>query len=200
VELDTANDQMRLGERRYFFVCNFPRSLTSASVTRSDGLTQEVELLASIPNPDLRKGSAEAVIDWSALPFHPTGMYTLTVTYEITETLNFWVEAPTKEQILTVPPSGPPGTTFQVYYVYFDLNTTPTFDFYGEDEPVEGGDHNLTYRRSWQIPITQPLTGVMGDKGWAQAPLVSAASDLPAAYAITYDYQGKGIFDLFWLR
>jgi hypothetical protein len=104
---------------------------------------------------------------------------------------------PTAQHILVVPPAAPPGATFQVYYVYFDLNTTPTFDFYGEDTPVIGAKHILSHRTTWQIAITQQFAGVPG-KGWAEADLSSSTGDLPAAYGIGYNT--RSVTDLFWLR
>ncbi len=190
---------MQLGLRRYFFACDFPTSPLSATVTLSDGSIQPVQLLGAAPNPDLPQGNAQAVIEWPALPIQPTGTYTLTVasSAESQVAFPFLITAPTQEFILPVPAAGPAGTIFQIYYVNFDFNSTPTFDFYGEDHPVAGGDHVLSHRRRWQISITTPLVGSDG-KGWAQAPLESTPADPPAGYAISYD--NKRVLNLIWLR
>ena len=190
---------MELGLRRYFFACDFPTSPAQAAVTLSDGTRVQVELLQAMPNPDWPTGRPQAVIDWPALPTQPTGVYTLTVASggASQASLEFMVTLPTQEYILLVPAAGPPGTTFQVYYVNFAMNSTPTFEFYGEDQPVVDMPHVLSHRNRWQISITQLLPGT-NDRGWAQAPLVSVASDRPAAYAISHDF--NRVFNLIWLR
>ncbi len=190
---------IELGERRYFFACDFPSPPVSAVINLSDGSTQSAQLISSIPNPDLRIGNAVAIVDWPSLPNQPTGLYTLTISSgDGTQAqLQFQVNPPTTEHILTVPASGPPGTTFTVYYVNFDLNTSPIFYFYGEEQPTVGGDHTLPFLGSWQVTITEPLASVPG-KGWAQLPLSSASTDRPAAYSITYD--NWRIYNLFWLH
>jgi LysM repeat protein len=197
IEFDTSTATVELGQRRYFYVC--VDDPVSASVTSTDGQPRQVTLLSAIPNPDLQMGNAQAVIDWPALPFEPTGLHTMTVSSADGTVVDFvfLVLSPTTERILTVPPLGPPGTTFQVYYVNFDLNTTPTFEFYGEDEPVVGGSHELSLRTPWEVNVDQPLMGVSG-KGWAQKLLDSEPTDARAAYSITYD--NKRVFNLFWLK
>lgn len=188
-----------LGQQRFFFVCDFQEGPASAIVTLSNGSTQTVELLRIVPNPDFPIGKAQGVIDWSALPFHPTGVYTVTVTGGSGALAQraFVVAPPTDEHILTVPSAGPPGTTFDVYYTNFALNTTPTFDFYGEDAPVVGAKHMLTYRTSWQVAITEPLEGT-SERGWGKAQLVSVTRDRPGTYVITYDY--LRVYTFLWLR
>jgi hypothetical protein len=190
---------MELGEHRYFFACEFPGGASSATVTLSDGSARSVQLFNSVPNADLPLGNAVAVVDWPALPFDPTGLYTVTILSNDgnQRQLQFQVDPPTQEHILTVPSAGPPGTVFDVYYVNFDLNTSPTFDFYGEDQPNTGGDHTLLHLGSWQVTINQPLNSLPG-KGWAQASLSSASTDRRAAYSITFD--SWRVFNLFWLR
>ncbi len=196
--LDTRSPSVELGERRYFFACNFPAVPVSATVKLSDGSLQSLQLLNSIPNPDLKMGNAQAVVEWLALPTQPIGNYVLSINDGSQQAqFPFQIILPTREHILTVPAAAPPGTVFHVYYVNFPLNTIAVFDFFGENQPAVGGDHTLSHRGSWQVPVTQPLTNSPG-KGWAQALLTSAASDLPAAYSITYD--NLRIFDLFWLR
>jgi hypothetical protein len=171
----------------------------SALLNRPDGQSQSLTLRTAIPNPDLQLGSATAVIDWPALPFEPTGIYSVTVMAGggISVSLPFLVEVPTEEKILVVPQAGTPGTLFQVYYVNFDMNSTATIDLYGEDNPVIGGYHEMSQRSIWTVMIDRPLAGSPG-KGWAQATLASQATDVPAAYSVTYD--NKRVFDLFWLR
>ena len=189
---------LELGENHYFFACDFPIAPVSAAVTLSDGSVQSISLLDSIPNPDLRMGNAMAVVDWTALPTQPVGFYTITITSAdgTQAQMQFQVNSSTTEHILTVPSVGPPGTAFNVYYVNFDLNTSPTFIFYGENQPTFG-DHTLLQLGSWQITIDQPLAALPG-KGWALQSLPSATTDPPGTYSITYDF--KRIFNLFWIR
>lgn len=204
LEFDTKVQIIELGQRRYFYVCGFSPSSgpAVAKLTWPDGLTQQVELLIAIPNPDLNKGEAQAIIDWPALPFYPTGRYTMTVTNstgsQVTTPFPFKLKLPERERILVVPPAGPPGTIFQTYYVSFTLNMTATFDFYAEEQTSAGNDHDLTYRRSWSVYINQPLSGATG-KGWAQLPLLSIARDSRVAYTISYNNRSV-MSDLFRLR
>lgn len=192
---------VELGEQRYFFACDFPSAPTSASVILSDGSVQPVAVLdPATVDRDLIINRAQAVIGWAALPTHPNGVYTVTIADSNGDQaqLEFLVKPPTKKHILVVPHAGTPGTTFQVYYVNFDLNMAVTFDFYGEDQPtIVRGLHTLSYRGQWTILITEPLPG-SSDKGWAQAPLVSAPTDLRAAYSITYNQ--LEIYTLFRLQ
>jgi hypothetical protein len=199
LHFDTTRNVIELGQRRYLYVCL--ANPVSARLSRPDGLTQTIELLTEVPNPDLQMGDAQAVIDWPALPFEPANeWYTVTVTDStgIPEEFRFLVARPTEtteKRILIVPPAGPPGTVFHVYYVNFDLNTEPEFVFYGEDVPAVGDDHHMTYRDDWKVRIPQPL----GDgKGWGQASLISFATDRLGAYSITHNE--KEIYNLFWLR
>ncbi len=191
--------RMEVGTRRYFYACDFASTPNAARVTLRDGSTRSVTLYAAPPNPDLQRGNSQAVVEWPALPVNATGLYTLTVTDAAgnSAVMPFLVLTPTMEHILAIPPSGSPGTTFQVYYTYFDLNSRPTFDFYGENQPVVGADHKLSHRSQWRIAITQPLAGIAG-KGWAVAALASLRTDRRAAYAIGYD--NRRVVSLFWLR
>jgi hypothetical protein len=197
--IDTFKRIVEVGERRYFFACDFPSSPASAAVALSDGVSQTLDLLHALPNPDLQIGSAQEVAEWLALPIYATGIYTLTVidTSGNQAALPFRVDPPSRERILTVPEAGPPGTTFQVYYIYFDLRTSQMFEFYGEDEASATPLHHLSHRASWQIAIDQALGGG-GSKGWAQAALPSASTDDRKAYAISYN--NNAAYVLFWLR
>lgn len=195
IEFDTGVEIVELGQRRYFYVCmNDP---VTAVVTGEDGSSKSVPLLSTLPNPDLKSGNAQAFIDWPALPMEPTTVHTMTVTSGDGTAIDFLflVQNPTKERILAVPPAGPPGTVFQVYYVNFELGSTATIDFYGEDEPSVGAVHEMSQRSSWTVSIDKPLAN---NGGWTQKPLVSEETDLPGAYSITFD--GQRIFNLFWLQ
>jgi LysM repeat protein len=206
---DRDADEVELGERRYFFACEFTSTLTLATVTLSNGLTQQVEFesLENLSNLDIQVNvtNTKAAVTWPALPSQPTGVYTLTLTESSgsQKSLNFEVITPTQEHILTVPSVGPSGTVFQVYYVNFDVytdaSTMPTFEFWSEEPTLGQGSYELSYRRSWQVPITQPLAGVSG-KGWEQVPLPVEAADLPAAYSVAFVYDGGKRYTLFWLR
>ncbi|MBN2007520.1 MAG: LysM peptidoglycan-binding domain-containing protein [Anaerolineae bacterium] len=197
IELDTTTFILELGQRRYFYVCG--DTPVSAYVTREDGQHQQVDLLTAHPNPDLSMGNAQAVIDWVALPFEPTGVHTMTVKRgdESQVDFIFLVQYPKTERIVVIPPVGPPGAVFQVYYVNFDLNTAPTIDVYGEDIPLLMGTHELSQRSTFSILINQPLTGQPG-KGWGQGPIVSQTYNAPGAYAVTFDH--RRVYGMFWLE
>ncbi len=192
-----------LGTRRFFFACHFPANPTSASMKLSDGSTVPLNLLSSLPNPDLIYGSAQGAVEWVALPTHPVGTYTLTFMYtdldgsQKPEDFSFNVEAPTEKHILVNPIAGSAGTTFQVYLVCFDLAPV-LFGLYGEDQPTIGANHTLSYRGSWSVTITQPFSS--GNcPGWVQTSLATSSMDRRAAYSITYGNQNN-VFSLFWLR
>jgi hypothetical protein len=186
-----------LGRRRYFFVCNF--SPISATVTRSDGLIQPVKLLTEKPVPDLNMTKMpQAVIDWPALPFYPTGQYTLTVISSdgslfgcnrITrgQPCKFRVDPPNQEYILPVPAAGPPGTNFLVYYVNFDPDNPLKVNlFYAENEALLPGSISISRRGSWTITMSQPLIDASGAaRGWAVDPLPSNDTDLKSTYVIS---------------
>jgi LysM repeat protein len=197
LEFDSTIKEVELGQRRYIYVC-VPDPV-SAFLARADGQTQSVNLLSTLPNPDLQTGDAQAFIDWPALPFEPTGPYTMTVMRSDSTPVNFlfFVIPPSTERILVVPQARQRGAVFQVYYVNFNLNSTATIDLYGEDDPVVGGFHEMSLLNSHPVTINQPLAGSSG-KGWAQESLVSHANNMPAAYSLTFD--NRRIFDLFWLR
>jgi hypothetical protein len=190
---------VELGQQRYFYACDFPTAPLSASLVQSDGAQQSVALHTALLNPDLQPGRATAFVSWPALPTTATGVYTLTVAAENSATaqIAFLVVRPPQERIVVVPQSGPPGTAFQVYLVGFQLNSTVTLDLFGEDSPAIGSEHILSQRSRLQARIDQPLAGASG-RGWAQLTLQSAASDMPAAYAITYD--NRRVTTLFWIR
>jgi len=92
---------------------------------------------------------------------------------------------PAREEILPVPQAGPPGTIFQVFYVGFPLNSTPTFEFYRKQGITETGTI-YSYLNQWQIPITQTLAGA-NDKGWGVQQLASFPDDAPDSYVIFHE-------------
>lgn len=198
--LDTRQPlDMELGQRRYFFTCDFATPPISATMRLSNGSVEPVSLISGLPNPDLPIGNAQFAIEWVAMPTDPTGEYILTVAdgAGVQAQLAFNVKLPSQPYILPVPLTGARGSTFDIYYVNFGLHTTPTFLLFGEDQPSVGGKHTLSYRTQWQISIDQPLSGMSG-RGWAKASLSSHPSDKPAAYSITLD--GRGVYSLFWLH
>ena len=215
--IQTSSLVIELGERLYFFACNFPSPPVSAAVILSNGSIQPLALLDPLTvNRDLITSTiintstgdveykAQAVIEWAAVPTdastQPIGIHTLIITDGSgnKEERQFMVKLPTKKHILVLPHADAPGRTFQVYFVNFDLNTDATFELYGEDQPSSvRGKHTLTHRGQWTIPITKSLPQ-SSDKGWAQAPLVSASTDLRVAYSISYNQ--NEIYTLFWLK
>ncbi len=191
--IDTYHDQfdrrvVELGQRRYFFACNFEP--TSASVTRSDGVTQPVLWSKESGHPDVMlKRGARAVVDWPALPFYPLGVYTMTMTSRtvITPfTRMFEVVQPETEQrhILPIPLAGQPGDHFLVYYVNFNLGDQPKFRLYHAKRQVPNpySPVDLKLASSWRVPITQRLDD---DKGWAVNLLISNSTDIIGTYVIS---------------
>jgi LysM repeat protein len=218
IEPFPPSSKLELGTRLYLFVCDFPsdHQASTAKITISQGSQISeipVDLLPPELNPDLpdkpdvpEDGRAQFVIDWPALPTRPISKteedkYILTVSSadgQITARHEFQVIQPTTEHILVVPAIGSPGTTFDVYYTNFKLDSTQTIDFYGEDEPVVGKEHPLSKRDEWHIPITNKLSDTE-DKGWAmqEPPLQSFPGDRMGAYAIRYGF--TNIYDVIWL-
>lgn len=195
-----GENEVQLGERAYFFVCDFTDEPDSASITWPNGQIQPVELQETLPNPTLQKGNAQAIIDWPVLPFYPTDNYTLTVTgtlgtrKELPFTVVFPSMASIDEHILVIPSAGPLGTTFQVYYVGFTLNSTATLTIYGKSDStftLNGADPVLL-RGVVEDPvyINQPFLDPPEkyiDKGWGLALLYLAKTEPPGLYFIQDD-------------
>lgn len=197
--IDTEDLFMELGQRKYFYACEFPSNIDSAKVILSNGQSQQINIFSTNPNPDLKMGNAQAVFVWSALPNQPIDVYSLTVSddNDNQSSIEFLVILPKKERILVVPPAGPRGSTFEVYYTNFGLNLTLSIDLHGENTPSVGGIHYLDYLGSWEITINQPISGMSG-QGWAKSTLVSSPSDSGGVYLISFD--NRSVFDIFWLE
>jgi hypothetical protein len=202
---------MTLGERRYFFACDFGSKLISAKVVFADGTSQPVPLLDPTDvNPDLITGSetksAQKVIEWAAIPLEGVTQHIGTNTLIITDAnqketpYDFVVNLPTTKHILVVPHSEAPGTTFEVYYVNFDKGNPITVTLYGEDTPSgKHCVHTFTSRQRWTVTIDKSLSA-SSNMGWAQAMLPSASTDPPAAYSINYPGQNVTCRDIFWMQ
>lgn len=192
---------IEMGERLYLFACDFAARPLTATLTLGDGTVQNIPLGDTLRNLDLQKGNAQAVAEWMALPDRPIGLYQLTISDEggeSTAPFSFLVRPPTREHILVDPQAAAPGAAFTVYYINFDLNSTPMIELHREDQPAVGANHTMSGRGSWQVAIDRPLvvSGLV-NKGWAAAALPSRPQDKKAAYAVSYNNQA--IFDLFWL-
>jgi hypothetical protein len=198
--IDTPEPRLvELGQHRFFYLCDFESAVHSAMVTLSDGSTQAVALLSEVPNLDLTNGNARFVIDWPALPIHPLGEYTLTVQHGegLSETLVFRVLQPKTQYILPIPMVGSAGSTFQIYYVNFPINTTATIELYREDQVTIDGTHILSHIGRLQVTITTAMPDSEG-KGWAVETLTSQPSDPISVYGLSYD--ADRVFSLIWLR
>lgn len=197
--IDTDNDTFEVGQRQYFFACEFPEAIVQANVTLSDGSIQNALILSSMPNPVLQQGTADAVIVWSALPAQPTGMYSMTLIdnagNQNDTPFPFWIELPTQEYILAVPAAGSPGTTFDIYYVNFDLNVTLEIELYRE-QSFDGTNYTFTYQSGWDVTITNPLAGLAG-KGWFTHPLTTSPSEPLLAYLIHHQLSA---YTIYWLK
>ncbi len=198
---------LELGERAYFFACEFPAGITTAIITMSNGLPQTVTLESSVLDPDLNKlvgdGPPLPLVAWAALPTHPLGRYALSIVgVPNVEPFEFDVRAPTREHILAVPVADSPGRVFQMYYVNFNLNDVAQIEFYEEDQSSTELSHTLSFRRIDLVRIDQlfpqPQLSSRTDKGWTMVPFSTEADYPRAAYGAAYDKQR--IFTLFWLR
>ena len=195
-------EKVQLGERRFFFACDFPAKPVSARMTTSDGQVMAATLLETLPNEDLSKGRAQAVVDWPVLPTHATIRYTLTITDSEGNTASSFIDvlAPTKRHILTVPAAGTSQTYFWVYYVNFEPGTSPEFDYCQVARSL-GALGEVIYspvactKRS--VRIDRQLAGGDGI-GWAEERLYFQPASLPAPFVIAY---GEGqSHTLFWLH
>jgi hypothetical protein len=204
---------VQVGERLYFFVCNFTNPI-SATITQSDGVTQPVQLLTPTsnrlpPTPYFNPSNAlKAVIDWSALPtLTVTGRYTLTVleadSPQPPVIRPFGVRPPTKPHILIRPPSDLSEMNFMIYYVNFTPSLTLTFDLYSQGQSGSGEDSQTLYDRSdLQVSIIHTLSITASNGGWGRQTL--RLTGPPGIYAI--GYEGEEPEDirqpewLFWLR
>lgn len=187
--------RVALGQRRYFFLCNFKSPPATALVTRSDSITYQLEIrsILDLPNPELKRSiTATHFVEWLALPFYPTSSstYSSTLTYTLTikddngnlliPTQPFRVISPSTATpyIMPVPLSGPPGTSFLVYYVNFPLWQAQEFQlYYYNSNPNRQTDTR-------HVLITEPLTGVKG-KGWGLGLLPSIVTDVAGTYVIS---------------
>lgn len=188
---------VQLGERRFFFACAF--TATDATVKMSDGTSQQITPVTTLPNLDLEMNTATAVIDWPVLPTHPVGRYTVTMTATngITASTWFTVITPTKARILAVPAANPPGTPFDLYFVNFEKE---------EAHDIAFCHANWTGERSYE-PISchrraVQMDEVRNDEGeiwWAHESWTAEATSLPAPLAVIA-YEDTERYALFWLR
>lgn len=209
---NTEVSHLDLGQRRYFFLCNIPADLATVTITRSDGITRQLEIWppAAVPGRVLSYShQATGFVEWPALPFHPTGPYTLTVTDGsgtsfLPQSPTFIVTRPLTlaSYILPIPAAGSPGTSFLIYYVNFDRGETLDFSLHYIDKPPQQPDDydqlQLTHQtHSWPIPINEPLNGSSG-KGWGVSSLSSSATDLQGTYVISST--NRDIYQPIWLQ
>lgn len=197
--IDTENDTFEIGQRQYFFACEFPESVVQANVTLSDGSVQNVPILASMPNPVLQQGTADVVVIWSALPTQPIGTYTMTLLdsggNQNNVPFQFFIELPTEEYILAVPAVGSPGFTLDIYYVNFDLNTSLGIELFRE-QSFDGTNYTFTFQNGWDVTITNPLVGLPG-KGWISHSLTTSPSDPLLAFLIHHQLSA---YTIYWLK
>jgi hypothetical protein len=208
--LHFVTDEIEIGQRLYVYVCEFPEGLPltalTAKVEQADtNFSQDVTVLPVPANPDEdeEKNDAQAVVEWPALPGQPIGHYVLSVATsgdeKIEITQGFDVKAPGSPHVLIVPEVGSPGKIFEVYYVFFELNTALDVALYGEDTPVEKQNHFVTGRDSTTVVIDQELPYSTG-KGWAKQSLESSPDDIRSGYAVVFFYMNNSYKRLFWLK
>jgi hypothetical protein len=113
-----------------------PDQSVSAQVTRPDTVVDATEVVSTT-----NRGIAGLL--YESLPGDLLGVYTISATQgALQATTTFTVTAPTQPRILVTPPSGPPGTIFQVVLAGF--------------EPVQLVPLHLYYNTSY-IPPADPL-------------------------------------------
>lgn len=192
--ISTFSTRMSVGQRFYFFACEFTKPILTAKIIYSEG-EKRIDLLAESPNIDLPRGKANAVLTWPATPDQPTGIYKVAVQGTDGEyaDLEFVIIPASEDAILVDPVSGPPGTTFSVYYI-FGKDGNPEIEFYGEDNPTIK-DHKFTGRDTWKVQVSKPLPG---EKEWVMVPLTSLVTDPHSGYMVAF---GKmSTYFMFWLK
>jgi hypothetical protein len=201
--------QLQVGQRFYIHACDFPQNVVSAQVVFPGETTaREVMFSTTHPNPELKMYNSKAVIDFPALPTRPTGNYRITVKDEsgkqASVDINVTLPDPNKTPpnrppfILVVPASGYPGDSFQVYYVWFPMDTSPPFKLFGEALAEPGESHRLTERSTWQVLFYEPFVGaVAAGFGWATTSLSMPAELSPGIYAVSNEDQS--VQNSFWL-
>jgi len=189
------NDLQR-GQRAYYFACEFSDPSTITAQLIGPGGTQTLSVLTTIPNPDLQMNTAQRVIPWSATCDLPLGSYLLDVkdrngnqsqlTFNLAETVF--------QRILTVPQSGPAGTTFHVYYCGYSAqaNQDVAVDlYYGVKRTDSQGGYDFFQIDSWSILINA--------NGWAVQTLQSSSGDSTRPYLINDRNEALKGYDLLWL-
>lgn len=191
---------VQMGERRFFFACAF--TATDATVRVSDGTSQQITPVTTLPNLDLEMNTATAVIDWPVLPTHPVGRYTVTMTATngITASTWFTVITPTKARILAVPSANPPGTPFDLYFVNFEQDVAHDIAFC-HAAWTEGKERSYEpiscHRREVQMDEVQ---NDEGEIWWAHESWTVEATSLPAPLAVIAYDDPMDTYALFWLR
>lgn len=215
-----------LGQRRAFVPCFILPA--EAYVINPDGITRTVPLLplpvegvALKPNetvsyiPDvfpptgtIEITKATSVVEWYALPFHPTGVYTLIVKGKGTVpepafagltrfTTTFTVSQPAAAappEILVMPSTGRPGQNLAVYYTNFPLGATPRFTLLRQQVGI-----TETYQSTappWPVSIDQPF----GDRGWGFNLLAAPTAALTGTYTISQVTGTENVTGTFWLK
>ncbi|MCP4424984.1 MAG: LysM peptidoglycan-binding domain-containing protein [Chloroflexi bacterium] len=177
-----------IGERGYYFVCDFPdpNRIDTAQMTWPGG-SEELVLETAVDDPRLSMGEANRVVTWNAIcdpqkPLPTNETYTLTVNDDQGNeaTLSFTLKPASGPAILVVPQSASPGDAFQVYYCgYIGLeNPEVRIDSYYEKEFVEDGRfYWLGHNRSWMA--------TMDHDGQAMSEIKTLPDDPPRLYLLT---------------
>jgi len=207
--IDTFDDKREIGERFFFYACEFPMPLNAneARVFFPDGSWKKVDLLSQRPDPELKMHTAQAMIDWPALPDHPTIDYTVQppVSYQVQiqgadgtpKQVPFFVDPPTRARILVTPLSNPPGDPFQVYYINFDPGDSLTANLHHRYADASGTKMLLQLHTSWPVTFDRDMPGSSG-KRWTVLPLSTLQTDPRATYMI--EMQDFQYAEYFWIK
>lgn len=191
-----ASRDLQLGQRAYYFACNFTDPSTLTAEMSGPGGVQVLDVFSDVPNPDLQMGAAQRVVPWSAVCNLQTGAYTLTLRDSTGDAaaLSFMLNETDRERIVSVPQTGPAGASFTVHYCGYGthINQVVEIDFYFEvSQDAEG---RREFRRS-----TSTWTVTIDANGSASSTIRTQGGDPVRAYLIRDREAVLKGFDLIWL-
>jgi LysM repeat protein len=188
-------DTLELGERVYYFACEFPDPGSLTARLSGPWGTEDLDMLYYPPTPDQPMHKAQAVAVWNAtcdLPVETT--YTLTMEDEKGNQApphRFTLKNMDTKRILAVPQTVTAGRAFQIYYCGYqaDAGKSVTIDLYYGAAHGPKGKYDFHHATSWQVLI--------GPAGWTTERLMSSTDDRLTAYLLRL--RDKESYDFIWL-
>ena len=172
------------GESVYFFACGFT---DPASITVELRGPQGVAFPTPQPSqnvPDYQGTPDIPFINLGITCDMPDGLYSVTFTDSqgMQKEAAFTLDEPSFKRILAIPPFGPPGTTFDIYYCGF----TPTVQgqegeeitFHYALDRREQEDQSIDY--DWAVSTRWPI--IVNENGWTTTTLPSLPNDPIGSY------------------